>query len=107
MRSPGEKTAAGARLMANHHQDPGAAGNAGCGLGKIAQGHDKKAMNQAGKRTSRRFPKDFASRIHSVEKTEPVTICDRFRRLEHSTALPFAYTEHYAIMAASVLNSKR
>lgn len=66
-----------------------------------------KALNQAVKRNSRRFPKDFAFRINGVEKMELVTNCDRFGRFKHSTALPFAFTEHGAIMAASVLNSIR
>ena len=41
------------------------------------------------------------------EKTELVTNCDRFFRLKHSTVFPLAFTEHGAIMAASVLNSPR
>jgi hypothetical protein len=36
-----------------------------------------------------------------------VTTCDRLSRLKYSPALPTAFTEHGAIMAASVLNSAR
>ncbi len=36
---------------------------------------------------------------------EVVTICDRLEGLKYSTNLPFAFTEHGAIMLASVLNS--
>ncbi|MDO8446243.1 MAG: hypothetical protein Q7T53_09100 [Deltaproteobacteria bacterium] len=38
---------------------------------------------------------------------EVVTNCDRLSKLKFSTALPHAFTEHGAIIAASILNSKR
>jgi len=38
---------------------------------------------------------------------ELVTNCDRFARLKHSNVFPLVFTEHGAIMAASVLNSPR
>ncbi|HEX7344323.1 MAG TPA: ORF6N domain-containing protein, partial [bacterium] len=41
------------------------------------------------------------------EKHEVITICDRLSRLKFATNPPFAFTEHGAIMAASVLNTKR
>ena len=41
------------------------------------------------------------------ERSELAGKCDRFERLKHSTAFPLAFEEHGAIMAASVLNSKR
>ena len=66
-----------------------------------------KAINQAIKRNAERFPEDFAFRLTAEEKTERVTNCDRFVRLKHSTVLPLVFTEHGAIMAASVLNSPR
>ena len=65
-----------------------------------------KVFNQAVKRNAERFPEDFAFRLTAEEKEELVTNCDRFNRLKHSTAYPLAFTEHGAIMAASVLNSK-
>jgi hypothetical protein len=66
-----------------------------------------KALNQAVKRNSDRFPVDFAFRLTAEEKAELVTICDRFSRLKHSVASPLAFTEHGVIMAANVLNSPR
>ena len=66
-----------------------------------------KALNQAIKRNLDRFPEDFAFRLTVEEKTELVTNCDRFARLKHATAFPLVFTEHGAIMAASVLNSPR
>jgi len=66
-----------------------------------------RALNQAKKRNAERFPEDFAFRLTSEEKTELVTNCDRFARLKHSTAFPLFFTEHGAIMAASVLDSTR
>ena len=66
-----------------------------------------RALNQAIKRNAERFPEDFAFRLTAEEKTELVTNCDRFGRLKHSTVFPLVFTEHGAIMAASVLNSPR
>jgi hypothetical protein len=65
------------------------------------------ALNQAVKRNAGRFPGDFAFRITKKEKEEVVTKCDHLSRLKFSPVLPFAYTEHGTIMAASVLNSQR
>ena len=64
-----------------------------------------KALNQAVKRNTDRFPDDFAFRLTAAEKEEVVTNCDHLRRLRFSAALPYAFTEHGAIMAANVLNS--
>jgi hypothetical protein len=66
-----------------------------------------KALSQAVKRNIERFPEDFVFQLERHEKNELVTNCDRFARLKHSMALPYAFTEHGAIMAASVLNSPR
>jgi ORF6N domain len=65
-----------------------------------------RALNQAVKRNAGRFPEDFAFRITTKEKEEVVTKCDHLSRLKFSPVLPFAYTEHGTIMAASVLNSQ-
>jgi len=65
------------------------------------------ALNQAVKRNAGRFPEDFVFRLTTKEKEEVVTKCDHLSRLKFSPALPFAYTEHGTIMAASVLISQR
>jgi len=36
-----------------------------------------------------------------------ITICDHLKNLKYAKALPNAFTEHGAIMAASVLNTER
>jgi hypothetical protein len=41
------------------------------------------------------------------EKTEVVTNCDHLARLKFSPHLPYAFTEHGALMLANVLNSER
>jgi phage regulator Rha-like protein len=66
-----------------------------------------KQLNQQVKRNKDRFPKDFMFQFDKAEKAEVVTICDHLSQLKFSPVLPFAFTEHGAIMAASVLNSKR
>jgi phage regulator Rha-like protein len=70
-------------------------------------GVSTKVLNQAVKRNNDRFPKDFIFRLTKREKLEVVTNCDHLRKLKFSTAKPFAFTEHGAVMVASVLNSKR
>ena len=66
-----------------------------------------KALNQAVKRNSERFPEMFMFRLRKSEKEELVTICDRFKSLKHSTSLPSAFTEQGVAMLSSVLSSKR
>ncbi|QQS39819.1 MAG: ORF6N domain-containing protein [Acidobacteriota bacterium] len=66
-----------------------------------------KAHNQAVRRNSDRFPPDFAFRLTKQEKEEVVTICDHLENLKYSRVNPHAFTEHGAIMAASVLNSPK
>lgn len=64
-------------------------------------------LNQAVRRNVNRFPRDFVFNLTMDEKTELITNCDRFSNLKHSTVLPYAFTEHGALMAASVLNTPR
>ena len=66
-----------------------------------------KALNQAVKRNRDRFPKDFMLRLTAAEKDEVVTNCDHLRPLKFSRTLPYAFTEHGALMLASVLKSGR
>jgi hypothetical protein len=70
-------------------------------------GASTKAFNQAVKRNQARFPSDFMFRLTQDEKSEVVTNCDHLSKLKYSKALPLAFTEHGAIMAASVLNSPK
>lgn len=66
-----------------------------------------KALNQAVKRNGERFPSDFRFQLTKAERDEVVTNCDHLRSLRFSPVRPWAFTEHGAIMAASVLNSPR
>jgi hypothetical protein len=70
-------------------------------------GVSTKAFNQAVKRNKARFPSDFLIQLTKVEKEQLVTDCDRFKTLKHSTVLPYAFTEHGALMAANILSSER
>ena len=65
------------------------------------------ALNQAVKRNLGRFPPDFMFQLTEKEKTEVVTNCDNLARLKFSPHLPYAFTEHGALMLANVLNSER
>ena len=67
-----------------------------------------KRLNEQVKRNFARFPPDFVFQLKQAE--------ERFLRSQNATSkkgrggrryLPYAFTEHGAIMAATVLNSKR
>jgi hypothetical protein len=66
-----------------------------------------KALNQAVRRNAARFPGDFAFLLTPEEKTEVVTNYDHLRRLRFSPVSPRAFTEHGALMVATILNSPR
>ncbi len=72
-----------------------------------AYGVTTKALNQAIRRNADRFPPDFLFRLTKEEKAEVVTNCDHLEKLKFSPVNPRVFTEHGAIMAASVLNSPR
>lgn len=64
-----------------------------------------KRLNEQVKRNRERFPNDLMIQLTEEEKAEVVANCDHLKRLKFSPALPYAFTEHGAIMLASVLNS--
>lgn len=64
-------------------------------------------LNEQVKRNPSRFPSDFIFQLNAKEKAEVIAICDHLEALKYSKALPYAFTEHGAIMAASVLNSSK
>lgn len=66
-----------------------------------------KRLNDQVKRNRERFPDDFMFQLKPKERAEVVAKCDHLSRLKFSPTLPYAFTEHGAIMAASVLNSPR
>jgi hypothetical protein len=77
-------------------------------LAKI-YGVETRALNQAVKRNQDRFPRDFAFRL---TREEARVIADSrsqsviLKRGENIKYLPQVFTEHGAIMAANVLNSR-
>ncbi len=66
-----------------------------------------KRFNEQVKRNMDRFPPDFMFQITLEEKTEVVANCDHLSRQKFSPHLPYAFTEHGAIMAATILNSPK
>lgn len=68
---------------------------------------ETKALNRAVKRNADRFPPDF---VFQLSRTEATSLRCQFGTLktgrgQHRKYLPYAFTEHGAIMAANVLNS--
>jgi hypothetical protein len=70
-------------------------------------GIETKRLNEQVKRNSDRFPEDFMLQLTEEEKEKVVANCDHLSKLKYSSTLPYAFTEHGAIMAASVLNTRR
>jgi len=64
-------------------------------------GVDTKRLNEQVKRNIDRFPHDFMFRLSADEKTEVVANCDHLQKLKFAKTLPYAFTEHGAIQAAS------
>jgi hypothetical protein len=60
-----------------------------------------KRLNEQVKRNRERFPEDFMFKLTSGEKAEVVANCDHLKKLKFSPVLPFAFTEHGAIMRGS------
>ncbi|WP_254425607.1 ORF6N domain-containing protein [Polaromonas sp. A23] len=67
---------------------------------------ETRVFNQAVKRNSRRFPADFMFQL-SADEFENLISQSVTSRWGGRRKLPLAFTEHGAIMAASVLNSDR
>jgi hypothetical protein len=70
-------------------------------------GTTTRRLNEQVKRNRGRFPEDFMFQLTKKEKAEVVAICDHLTKLKFSPVLPNAFTEHGAIMVASVLNTNR
>jgi hypothetical protein len=71
-----------------------------------------KVLNQAVKRNRGKFPNDFVFEVSPGEaedlrrlRSQSVTL--KTGRGQHGKYLPYAFTEHGALMAATVLNSPR
>jgi len=64
-----------------------------------------KRLNEQVKRNINRFPSDFMFQLSDKEKQEVVAFCDHLSKLKFSPTNPYAFTEHGALMLASVLNS--
>ena len=70
-------------------------------------GTQTKRLNEQVKRNRGRFPDDFLLQLTASEKSEVVANCDHLDRLKYSPRLPYAFTEHGALMVAAVLNTPR
>ena len=68
-------------------------------------GVSTKRLNEQVKRNLNRFPSDFMFQLSQTERDEVVANCDHLRNIKYSHSLPYAFTEHGALMLASVLSS--
>lgn len=70
-------------------------------------GVDTKRLNEQVKRNIERFPSDFMFQLSAEEKAEVVANCDHLSKLKYSRTLPYAFSEHGALMLGNVLKSER
>jgi hypothetical protein len=63
-------------------------------------------LNEQVKRNLKRFPDDFMFRLTEKEKEEVIAKCDHLKNLKYSPVLPYAFTEHGTVMAATILNTE-
>jgi hypothetical protein len=73
----------------------------------LLYGVSTKRLNQQVNRNRKRFPRDFVFRLSRAERDEVVAKCDHLNKLKFAPTMPYAFTEHGALMAASVLNTPR
>lgn len=73
----------------------------------VLYGVTTKRRNEQVRRNQDRFPPDFAFTLTDDEKAKVVANCGHLIRLRYSPRPPMAFTEHGALMAASVLNTPR
>jgi hypothetical protein len=70
-------------------------------------GVSTKRLNEQVRRNIARFPVNFMFRLTETERAEVVANCDHLKKLKYSQYLPFAFSEHGAIMAANVVSTAR
>lgn len=75
-------------------------------LAKI-YGAETKRLNEQVRRNRNRFPPDFMFRLTPKEWKSLRSQFATLKRGEHRKYLPYAFTEHGALMLANVLNSER
>jgi phage regulator Rha-like protein len=68
---------------------------------------ETKRLNEAVKRNIKRFPADFMFQISSEEKEWIIKHYPHLRPLKFSAQLPYVFTEHGAVMLASILNTEK
>ena len=70
-------------------------------------GVETKRLNEQVRRNPNRFPPDFMFQLTAGEWESLRSQFATLKRVEHRKYLPYAFTEHGALMLANVLNSER
>jgi len=66
-----------------------------------------KRLNEQVKRNLKRFPDDFMFQVTQEEKEQMILQFNHLKSLKFSSVLPYVFTEHGAVMLASILNSDK
>lgn len=70
-------------------------------------GMTTKRLNEQVKRNQKRFPEDFMFQITKEEKEMIILQFSNLAPLKYSKVLPYVFSEHGAVMLASILNSEK
>lgn len=73
----------------------------------LLYGVTTRRLKEQVRRNPDRFPSDFMFKLTLREKAGVVANCDHLAKLRFSPYLPYAFTEHGALMLGNVLNSSR
>ena len=73
----------------------------------VLYGVTTRRLKEQVRRNMERFPSDFMFELTGDEKAQVVANCDHLKKLRFSPYLPYAFTEHGALMLANVLSSER
>ncbi len=73
----------------------------------LLYGVTTRRLKEQVRRNLDRFPSDFMFELTAEEKSEVVANCDHLIKLKFSPYLPYAFSEHGALMLANVLNSPK
>ena len=73
----------------------------------LLYGVTTKRLNEQVKRNNNRFPEKFMFQLTAIEKEQVVANCDHLKKIKFSSFLPYVFTEHGAMMLASVINSEK
>ncbi len=66
-----------------------------------------KRLREQLRRNKERFPEEFAFQLNQMDRLEVAAKCGHLNNIRLSAQLPYAFTEHGVVMAATILNTPK